>query len=128
MDFELTEEQSLLRDTAREVLGRAYDVEKLREVAETDRGWSEKVWSSLAEIGILGLPFSEDDGGAGAGFAETAVVAGEFGRSLAPEPFITGPGTRVAPSSLGLHAASVGAALDALDATYAGRRSLPRAG
>ncbi|KQT94072.1 hypothetical protein ASG49_03910 [Marmoricola sp. Leaf446] len=40
----------------------------------------------------------------------------------------TGPGTRVAPSSLGLHAASVGAALDALDATYAGRRSLPRAG
>ncbi|WP_328856803.1 acyl-CoA dehydrogenase [Williamsia herbipolensis] len=99
MDFELTEEQSLLRDTAREVLGRAYDVEKLREVAETDRGWSEKVWSSLAEIGILGLPFSEDDGGAGAGFAETAVVAGEFGRSLAPEPFITGmatPGVAIA--------------------------------
>ena len=99
MDFELTEEQSLLRDTAREVLGRAYDVEKLRAVAETDRGWSEDVWSSLAEIGILGLPFAEEDGGAGAGFAETAVVAGEFGRSLAPEPFITGmatPGVAIA--------------------------------
>lgn len=99
MDFELTEEQTLLRDTAREVLGRAYDVEKLRDVAETDRGWSEKVWGSLAEIGILGLPFSEEDGGAGAGFAETAVVAGEFGRSLAPEPFITGmatPGVAIA--------------------------------
>lgn len=99
MDFELTEEQSLLRDTAREVLGRAYDVEKLRAVAETDRGWSEDVWSSLAEIGILGLPFTEEDGGAGAGFAETAVVAGEFGRSLAPEPFITAmatPGVAIA--------------------------------
>ncbi len=46
------------------------------------------MWSRLAEMGVLGLPFAEDDGGMGAGPAEVAVVAEEIGRVLAPEPFV----------------------------------------
>lgn len=88
MDFELNEEQTMLRDTAHDVLTKFYDIEKLREVTATDLGWSRDVWKSLAEIGILGLPFSEDDGGMGAGPEEVAAVLGEIGRSLAPEPVL----------------------------------------
>ncbi|WP_445257279.1 ROK family transcriptional regulator [Nocardioides aurantiacus] len=78
--------------------------------------------------GVTGLALGLDPavvvlGGAFVPLADVLVPALE----AALDHGFTGPGTRVAPSSLGLHAASVGAALDALDATYAGRRSLPRA-
>ena len=89
MDFELTEEQSLLRDTVRSVF-KSYDIEKIRAVSETDTGWSASIWESLAEIGILGLPFSEDAGGTGAGPVEVSALMGEVGRSLAPEPLLYG--------------------------------------
>ena len=56
MDFELNEEQTMLRDTAHDVLTKFYDIEKLREVTATDLGWSRDVWKSLAEIGILCAP------------------------------------------------------------------------
>ncbi|PXW29079.1 UNVERIFIED_CONTAM: hypothetical protein DES50_110115 [Williamsia faeni] len=88
MDFEYSEEQTMLRDTTRDVLSKFYDLEKLREVTDTDLGWSRDLWKSLGEIGILGLSFSEDDGGMGAGPEEIGAVLGEFGRALAPEPLL----------------------------------------
>ncbi|OZG26304.1 acyl-CoA dehydrogenase [Williamsia sp. 1138] len=88
MDFEYNEEQTMLRDTTRDVLSKSYDLEKLRAVTDTDLGWSRDVWKSLGEIGILGLSFSEDDGGMGAGPEEISAVLGEFGRALAPEPLL----------------------------------------
>ncbi|AUH67176.1 MULTISPECIES: acyl-CoA dehydrogenase family protein [Gordonia] len=89
MEFELSEEQVLLRDTVRDVLGRKYgDIENLRAVTDTELGWSRDVWSALAEIGILGLVFDEADGGTGAGPEELAPVMGEFGATIAPEPFL----------------------------------------
>lgn len=88
MDFEYNEEQTMLRETTRDVLSKSYDLEKLRAVTDTDLGWSRDVWKSLGEIGILGLSFSEDDGGMGAGPEEVTAVLGEFGRILAPEPLL----------------------------------------
>jgi len=88
MDFELSDEQAMLRDTVREVLTRTYDVETLRRVTDTDRGWSDDVWKALAEIGILGLVFTEEDGGVGGGPEELTAVLTEFGAALAPEPFL----------------------------------------
>ncbi|HEY9314768.1 acyl-CoA dehydrogenase family protein [Williamsia sp.] len=88
MDFEYNEEQTMLRDTTRDVLSKFYDLEKLREVTDTDLGWSRNLWKSLGEIGILGLSFSEEDGGMGAGPEEMSAVLGEFGRALAPEPLL----------------------------------------
>ncbi|NLE82250.1 MAG: acyl-CoA dehydrogenase [Rhodococcus sp.] len=88
MDFELDDEQKLLRDTTRDLLAKAYDPEKRNEVIATDRGWSPDVWRQLAELGLLGLPFPEEDDGMGAGAVEIDAVMTEIGRRLAPEPVL----------------------------------------
>lgn len=88
MDFELTDEQGLLRDTVRDLLARSGDPESRLKVLDTELGWSREVWNQLAELGVLGLSFSEQDGGMGAGPVETMVVMEEFGRRLAPEPLL----------------------------------------
>jgi alkylation response protein AidB-like acyl-CoA dehydrogenase len=87
MDFTLDGEQTALRDAVRGLL-KGYDNEHRREVVAEDPGFDEKLWGRLAEMGVLGLPFAEDDGGMGAGPAEVSVVAEEFGRVIAPEPFV----------------------------------------
>jgi alkylation response protein AidB-like acyl-CoA dehydrogenase len=82
MDFDLTEEQVLLRDVTREVFTRSYDIVRLNEVIDGELGWSREVWGQLAEVGILGLSFDPTE----AGQLEQMVVMTEIGRSLAPEP------------------------------------------
>ena len=52
MDFQLSEEQGLLRDTTRDLLARAYDTERRLEIIDSDPGFSRDVWKQLAEIGI----------------------------------------------------------------------------
>lgn len=88
MDFEYTEEQVLLRDTTATLLSRAYDAEKRNQTIDTELGWSREVWSQLAEVGLLGLTFAEEDGGMDAGPVEVHAVLTEVGRRLAPEPII----------------------------------------
>ena len=89
MDFRYDDEQNGLREAVSGLLARAYaDSEQRRKVVATDPGFDEKTWSRLAEMGVLGLPFAESDGGMGAGPVEVSIVAEEIGRVLAPEPFI----------------------------------------
>ncbi|MDT0275358.1 acyl-CoA dehydrogenase family protein [Blastococcus goldschmidtiae] len=89
MDFTYDSEQNDLREAVAALLARAYgDSEVRRKVTKTDPGFDEKVWTQLAEMGLLGLPFAEEHGGMGAGPVEVAIVAEEIGRVLAPEPFI----------------------------------------
>ncbi|MBW0273839.1 acyl-CoA dehydrogenase [Nocardia sp. MH4] len=88
MDFELTTEQTMLRDTVRSVLARHYTHEHRAQVIGTDPGWDPQVWSTFAEIGLLGLTISAEDGGMGAGPIETMLVLEELGRVLAPEPVL----------------------------------------
>lgn len=89
MDFTLDSEQTALRDAVRGLLGKAYgSSETRREITKTDPGWDEKTWQRLAEMGALGLPFAEEDGGFGAGPVEVSVVAEEIGRVIAPEPYV----------------------------------------
>jgi len=91
MDFELDDEQNALRDAVRGLL-KVYDPatnsERRREVTATEPGYDEAMWRRLAEMGLLGLPFAEADGGMGAGPVEVALVAEEIGRVLAPEPYV----------------------------------------
>ena len=90
MDFTYDEEQQALREAVRGLVGKAYsDFENRRRAAADDPGFSEKVWTQLAEMGILGLPFDEEYGGMGAGAIEVGIVAQELGRVVAPEPFLT---------------------------------------
>ncbi|WP_148573869.1 acyl-CoA dehydrogenase family protein [Nocardioides caldifontis] len=89
MDFTYDDEQVALRDAVRGLVRKAYgDFEERRRTTREDPGFSEKLWAQLAEMGLLGLPFSEDDGGVGAGPVEVGIVAHELGRVLAPEPYL----------------------------------------
>lgn len=95
MDFQLSDEQALLRDTIRELLSRTYDPESRNKVIDTELGWSREVWSQLADTGILGLGFDPEE----AGQIEIMVVLNEIGRRLAPEPVVhaaLGPGSLIA--------------------------------
>jgi alkylation response protein AidB-like acyl-CoA dehydrogenase len=90
MDFEYDEEQEALRDAVRGLLAKAYsDFEQRRRTVADEPGFDEKLWTRLAEMGVLGLPFAEEDGGMGAGPVEVGIVAHELGRVIAPEPFLT---------------------------------------
>jgi alkylation response protein AidB-like acyl-CoA dehydrogenase len=91
MDFTLDEEQEALRDAVRGLLkgyDPAVDAEHRRQITGEEPGFDEDVWRRLAEMGVLGLPFAEADGGMGAGPIEVAVVCEEIGRVLAPEPYV----------------------------------------
>jgi len=89
MDFDLSEEQRLLKDSVDGLLADSYDFEQRKKYAAEKDGWSRQIWGKLAEQGLLGLPFSENDGGFGAGAVETAIVMESLGRSLVLEPYLT---------------------------------------
>ena len=88
MDFELTDEQRLLAETVNGLLEKRYDANTRLALLEGSEGWSKAMWQQYADLGLLGLPFEEQYGGAGMGIAELAVVMESFGRSLILEPFI----------------------------------------
>ncbi|MGH3267026.1 MAG: acyl-CoA dehydrogenase family protein, partial [Trebonia sp.] len=95
MDFQLTDEQVLLRDTTRDLLSRSYDTESRNKIVDTDLGWSRDVWKQLADTGLLGLGLEADTGGQ----IEIMLVLNEFGRQLAPEPVLfaaLAPGAMIA--------------------------------
>ncbi|MBN9007685.1 MAG: pimeloyl-CoA dehydrogenase small subunit [Rhizobiales bacterium] len=88
MDFDLTEEQRLLKESVDGLLADSYDFENRKKYAKEKGGWSKAVWSKLAEQGLLGLPFSEEDGGFGGGAVETMIVMEALGRALVLEPYL----------------------------------------
>jgi alkylation response protein AidB-like acyl-CoA dehydrogenase len=90
MDFLYDDEQVALREAVKGLVGKAYgDYENRRQAVQDDPGFDEKQWTKMAEMGLLGLPFSEEDGGVGAGPVEIGIVCQELGRVIAPEPYLT---------------------------------------
>lgn len=87
MDFAFSEEQQMLRDSARGFLSSKFTPERVAELAESSEGWDSASWSELAELGWIGLSVPEEQGGAGFGFIEEAVLFEELGRSLYPGPY-----------------------------------------
>jgi pimeloyl-CoA dehydrogenase small subunit len=88
MDFDLSEEQRLLKESVDGLLADAYDFEARKKYMAEQGGWSRAMWGRLAEQGLLGLPFSEEDGGFGAGGVETMIVMEAMGRALVLEPYL----------------------------------------
>jgi pimeloyl-CoA dehydrogenase small subunit len=88
MDFDLTEEQRLLRDSVDRLLADHYSFEKRKAHLAEPEGWSRDLWAQYAELGLLGLPFAEEHGGFGGGGIETMLVMQAFGRVLALEPYL----------------------------------------
>jgi pimeloyl-CoA dehydrogenase small subunit len=87
MDFSLTDEQRLLKDSVERLLADRYGFEARQHFAAEPAGWSRALWRDYAELGLLGLPFEDRHGGFGGGPVETMIVMEAFGRALALEPF-----------------------------------------
>jgi pimeloyl-CoA dehydrogenase small subunit len=88
MDFELSDEQRLLRESIERLLADRYEFEARKRFAQDPSGFSEELWRQYAELGLLALPFAEDEGGIGGGPVETMIVMEAFGRALALEPYL----------------------------------------
>ena len=89
MNFGFTDEQELLRAEVRKFLDQSCPMDAVRELMETERGYSPDTWKQLAELGWLGLTIPEAHGGAGLGFVDLVVLLEETGRSLFPSPLLT---------------------------------------
>ena len=87
MDFDLSDDQRLLKDSVDRFVKDRYGFEARQANRREPGGWSKAVWVSLAELGLLGLPFAEDEGGFGGGTVDTGLVMEAFGRALVVEPF-----------------------------------------
>jgi pimeloyl-CoA dehydrogenase small subunit len=87
MDFDLTDEQRLLKDSVDRLIADQYQFEQRKKYMAEPDGWSRAVWQQYAEIGLLGLPFAEAHGGFGGGGVETMIVMEAFGRGLVLEPY-----------------------------------------
>src|SRR6201993_4395288 len=88
MDFDLTEEQRLLKESLDRLLADHYAFEQRKDYGQNPEGWSRGLWAQYAELGLLGLPFPEDYGGFGGGPIEVMLVMEAFGRVLALEPYL----------------------------------------
>ena len=88
MDFSFSEEQTLLRNTIQSFIQDNYDFDKRTEIVKSEEGMKIENWKLFSNLGLLGLPFSEDDGGLGFGPVELMIVAEEFGKGLVVEPYI----------------------------------------
>jgi len=87
MDFDLSEEQRLLKESLDRLVSDRYAFEQRKAYAQSAAGWSRELWAQYAELGLLGLPFGESYGGSGGGPVETMLVMEVFGRVLALEPY-----------------------------------------
>jgi len=89
MDFSFTEEQEMLRTSARGFLGRECPKSKLRELEADERGYDPHTWRNMAELGWTGLALPEGYGGTGGQFMDLVVLLEEMGRNIFPSPFFS---------------------------------------
>ena len=89
MNFELTDDQRAIKRTANEFLAARYKLETVRELAESERGFTDEQWRELAELGWPGVIVPESYGGLGLGAVELVVIQEELGYALAPSPLLS---------------------------------------
>src|SRR5213078_1301438 len=90
MALVLSEEQSMLRDSARGLISAKAPVSHLRQLRDSNdaTGFSRDLWKTFAEMGFTGLLVPEEFGGSGLGCVEAGIVMEEIGRTLMPSPFL----------------------------------------
>jgi pimeloyl-CoA dehydrogenase small subunit len=88
MDFDLSEEQRLLKESLDRLIEDRYTFEQRKNYAQNPEGWSRDLWAQYAELGLLGLPFGEQYGGSAGGPIETMIAMEAFGRALGLEPYL----------------------------------------
>ncbi|MEZ5740590.1 MAG: acyl-CoA dehydrogenase family protein [Burkholderiaceae bacterium] len=89
MDFQFSEEQQLLADSVGRLIENDYDFESRKKLLHSDSGYSDSVWSSLGEMGVLGIALPEEAGGFGMGITGMVPVMEAVGRGLLLEPLVS---------------------------------------
>lgn len=87
MNFDLSEEQQLLKDSVDRFVGDNYDLDTRQSLSKNDAGFSDDYWQTMAEMGWLGVTVPEAHGGFGGNQADTMVLMEAFGKGLVLEPF-----------------------------------------
>lgn len=88
MDFELSDDQKMLVETATSFVKKESPVSRLRRLREDPTGFDPAMWRQMGEMGWLGILFPEDLGGFGGSFLDLCLVLEQLGTTLVPEPFI----------------------------------------
>jgi alkylation response protein AidB-like acyl-CoA dehydrogenase len=88
MDFALSEEQEMLRNSARDFLTKECPKTLVRQMETDEKGYSPNLWKGMADLGWMGLVFPEEYGGSGMTFLDLAILIEELGRALVPSPFL----------------------------------------
>ena len=88
MDFDYSEEQRLLADTLKRFLTTSYTFEARAKMIASQEGYSEDMWTALADMGLLGLPFDPDYGGFGGSAVDVMIVMEALGDGLVVEPYL----------------------------------------
>ena len=91
MPLFLNDEQTMLRDTAKDFVAEHAPVSHMRSLRDADDqvGFSRNLWKQFAEMGFTGILIGEEQGGLGLGHVEAGVVLEEIGRNLSPSPFLS---------------------------------------
>ncbi|MEM1433411.1 MAG: acyl-CoA dehydrogenase family protein [Pseudomonadota bacterium] len=89
MNFDLSEEQQLIQDSVSRFINDNYSLEQREVLVKSKAGFSSEHWQQMAELGWLGLPFSEDQGGFGGNQVDTMIVMEQFGKGLVCEPYLS---------------------------------------
>ncbi len=90
MDFTLNEEQQLLKDSAEKFVLQDYDFDKRHDILGNPIGYDPTVWRQMAELGWLGMPFPEENGGFAGSPVETMILMEAIGKGLLVEPYLPG--------------------------------------
>lgn len=88
MNFDYSEEQQLLANSVQQFIGKNYTFEARKGIIESPSGYSEQVWSTFAEMGLLGLPFANEHGGFGGNAVDLMPVMEAIGEGLVVEPYL----------------------------------------
>jgi alkylation response protein AidB-like acyl-CoA dehydrogenase len=87
VNFDLSEEQQLLKDSVDRFVSDNYDLDTRQTLSKNDAGFSDTYWQTMAELGWLGVTVPEAHGGFGGNQADTMVLMEAFGKGLVLEPF-----------------------------------------
>jgi len=88
MNFNLSEEQGLIRDSIARFVSENYAFDQRNTAVAMEHGFSRVNWQQFADLGWLSIPFAEAHGGFGGGPVDAMVIMQEFGRGLVAEPYL----------------------------------------
>ena len=88
MNFDLNDEQRLLAESVSRLMRDHYDFNQRKTYGMSEEGFSPALWQAYADLGLLALPISEEDGGIGGGPVEIMIIMEAIGRALALEPYL----------------------------------------